>query len=296
MRVINFGSLNIDKVYDVDDFAKPGETISATAYSQFAGGKGLNQSLALARCGANTHHIGAVGQGGEELVNLLGEAGVNTEFIKTLPAQCGHAIIQVNSKGQNCIVVFGGANKLVQDNYIDECLTRFSPEDILLVQNETSSVAYAMKKAHEIGLKIAFNPSPITDELLGYPLEYVDYFIVNELEGKTLAASESNNESEILAAMAKRFPRADIVLTLGKLGAVYKTKTEVLRHGVYDVPVVDTTAAGDTFCGYIFACLAKGLNEKDALHYASVASSLAVSKKGAAPSIPAWQQVVSSFL
>ena len=142
-------------------------------------------------------------------------------------------------------------------------------------------------------MKIVFNPSPVTRELCeSYPLELVDYFILNEIEGATLAGGGETDE-EILQGLKKRFPRAAVVLTVGKRGVLYYDGENRFAHGIYDVPVVDTTAAGDTFCGYFVASVAQGVTADEALRRASIASSIAVSRPGAAPSIPTREEVLA---
>ncbi|HIV87023.1 MAG TPA: ribokinase [Candidatus Pygmaiobacter gallistercoris] len=291
MKILNLGSLNIDKVYSVPHFVEAGETLSSTKMETFSGGKGLNQSIALARAGATVYHAGAIGEDGEGLRQLMADAGVHTDYLQTLPVVTGHAVIQLTPKGQNCIIISAGANGELTEAYIDSALSNFEAGDLLLVQNETNNVPYAIRRAKEKGMKVAFNASPISEALLQYPLELVDYYLINEVEGKALAGEEAKTNEEILAALKKRFPAAAIVLTVGKDGVLYQFGEERASHGIYDVPVADTTAAGDTFCGYFLACTAKGLPAAEALRMASLASSLAVSKKGAANSIPTWSEV-----
>lgn len=291
MKILNLGSLNIDKVYSVPHFVEAGETLSSSKMEIFSGGKGLNQSIALARAGAEVYHAGAIGEDGEELRQLMADSGVHTDYLQTLPVVTGHAVIQLTPKGQNCIIISAGANGELTEAYIDEVLSHFSAGDVLLVQNETNNVPYAIREAKARGMKVAFNASPISEELLHYPLELVDYYLINEVEGKALAGEEAKGNEEILAALKKRFPNAAIVLTVGKDGVLYQYGDERASHGIYDVPVADTTAAGDTFCGFFLASTAKGLTAAEALRMASLASSLAVSKKGAANSIPTWSEV-----
>ena len=293
MKILNLGSLNIDKVYSVGHFVSAGETISSANMETFSGGKGLNQSIALARAGAEVYHAGAVGPDGEGLRALLEGSGVHVDYLQTLGTVTGHAVIQLTPKGQNCIIISAGANGELTESYIDGVLEHFAPGDLLLVQNETNNVAYAMRRAKQRGMKIAFNASPISEALLGYPLELVDYYLINEVEGKALAGGEESGNEEILAGLKARFPEAAIVLTVGKDGVLYQYKDERAGHGIYDVPVADTTAAGDTFCGYFLACVAKGLPAAEGLRMASLASSLAVSQMGAAHSIPTWDEVAS---
>lgn len=294
MRVINLGSLNIDKVYNVPHFVQAGETILSGNLEVFCGGKGLNQSVALARAGAEVHHLGAVGDDGAGLTQILADAGVNCQCVHTLEGASGHAIIQLNPKGQNCIIVYGGTNAMVTSAHVDAALSNFGKGDLLLVQNETSAIPYAIEKAKSLGIQVAINPSPITPELLEYPLHLVDYFLLNEVEGMELSGVQSNDFEAILLGLQQRFPHAAIVLTVGKHGAYYAHGETRAHHGIYNVPVVDTTAAGDTFCGFFLASLAKGMAPAEALHNASVASSIAVSIKGASTSIPTWQAMLEA--
>ena len=184
MRILNFGSLNIDNVYAVDHFIRPGETMSSLGMEVFCGGKGLNQSIAMARAGAQVWHAGAVGRNdGKKLLELLAESGVNTDFVRKTDGVSGHTIIQVDKNGQNCILLFGGANQEITPGQVDETLAHFEEGDILLLQNEINGLAGLIKKAAEKGMKIYLNPSPVTGELLELPLELVDCFILNEIEG-----------------------------------------------------------------------------------------------------------------
>lgn len=290
MKIINIGSLNYDRVYRLDHFVEAGETVLADGYDEFLGGKGLNQSTALSRAGATVFHAGAVGPDGNGLVDFLREVGVNTELIKQVPTVSGHAIIQ-NAKGANNIIVFGGANQCLTETDIDVFLSVAEPGDLLLLQNETSAVPYAMKKAKEKGLRIAFNASPITEALLEYPLDLVDIFLVNEVEGKILSKCESTDFGEILAALHKRFPEAEIVLTIGEAGVLCQSGEKTVSQKAFPTVVVDTTAAGDTFIGYYLAERVKGSGIETALTVASLAAGYSVGKAGAAPSIPSRSEV-----
>jgi ribokinase len=191
MKILNFGSLNIDYVYSVDHFVEPGETILANDLKTFCGGKGLNQSIAIARAGGEIYHAGCVGQDGQILLDKLNDHGVNTQYINMLPGPSGHAIIQVNRNGQNCIFLFGGANQKITKAFIDQVLANFEKGDILLLQNEINHMPYIMGEAHKKGLDIALNPSPISRSLVKYPLQFVKYFILNEIEGKKLSGQAS---------------------------------------------------------------------------------------------------------
>lgn len=295
MRILNIGSLNIDRVYGVEHFVSAGETLLAGSYATFCGGKGLNQSVALAKAGAKVYHAGMVGADGEILWEMLQQCDVHLDYLKILPdSVSGHAIIQVNPKGQNCILVYGGANGQVSKEYIDELLSHFGSNDLLLVQNEVTNVAHAIRQAKARGMKVAFNPSPVTHELLDYPLELLDIMILNEVEGAALTQAE--DYEIMLASLCQKYPNTNIVLTLGSKGVMYRDATSSEYHGIYDVPVVDTTGAGDTFCGYFIASIARGLSVQKALELASRASSIAISRKGAATSIPSLEEVEGAKL
>lgn len=292
MKVLNFGSLNIDRVYSVPHNVMPGETITAAELNTYAGGKGLNQSIALGRADAQTVHVGAVGEDGEFLVDMLCSAGVNTRFIRRTKGSSGHAIIQVSPDGQNSIVIFGGANRTFTSEYIADCLETSEKGDYVLLQNETNEVSAIISEAANRGLKVVFNPSPLTDDILSMPLDLVGLFMVNEIEGAQLANMSSESEPDlILNALCKKYPNADIVLTLGSRGVICKIGSELASHPIFKVKPVDTTAAGDTFCGYFLACRCKGMSVNETLRYASAASALTVSRAGAAPSIPTWSEV-----
>lgn len=289
MKILNFGSLNYDKVYHVEHFARAGETILARDHAEFLGGKGLNQSVALARAGAHVYHAGAVGADGARLRAQLEAAGVDTSCLACLDTVSGHAVIQLCG-GQNSIIVYGGANQQVTKEYLDAVLAGFGPGDLLLLQNETACVAHAMRGAKARGMQVAFNASPITDALFDYPLELVDHFLINEIEGLALAGPGEADFAAILDRLSARYQGA-VILTVGAAGAYYRKGGETYHAGIFDVPVVDTTGAGDTFCGFFLAAAAKGLSPGEALRTASAASSLAVSREGAANSIPTWDEV-----
>lgn len=290
MRVLNYGSLNIDKVYDVEHFVKAQETILSEGYGEFLGGKGLNQSVALAKAGTQVFHLGAAGTDGDPFFVCLEAAGADTRYLKKLPMVSGHAVIQ-NAGGQNCIIVCSGANGALKEEQIQEVIAQFGRGDLLLVQNEVAHVAFAIRCAKERGMKVAFNASPITPALMEYPLELVDYFLVNEVEAKALSGTEETDYEAIMAGMRAKFPQAAIVMTLGADGVLYEDGTVRARHSAYKVRVADTTAAGDTFCGYFIGSLSRGRSIEESLCFASRAGALAVSKKGASNSIPLWSEV-----
>jgi ribokinase len=294
MKLLNFGSLNIDYVYSVDHFVRPGETISSSKMEQFCGGKGLNQSIAVARAGGPIRHAGKIGRDGVMLTDLLASSGVDVGLIAQSEAGTGHAVIQVDVSGQNCILLYSGANHDIDTAFIDSVLAGYGKGDLILLQNEIVNLPYLMQKSYERGIKIALNPSPIDQALLSYPLEYVTWLILNEIEGNALTGK--TDPEEIADALLKKYPESAVLLTLGRKGVLYKDKAVCERHGTYRVKPVDTTAAGDTFTGFFIAGIYEGLPMKDILRRASVASSIAVSRKGASPSIPTMKEVLNANL
>lgn len=292
MKVLNFGSLNIDYVYSVDHFVHKGETLSSDALNVFSGGKGLNQSIAMSKAGLKVFHAGAIGAGGEFLEEVLKEAGVDTKFLYKSPeVPTGNAIIQNDKEGDNCIILFGGANQAITKNMVDKVLAEFGRGDWLVLQNEISEIPYIVTKAHEKEMKIVLNPSPINERIFDIDLNFVDCFILNEIEAQALTG-EKAEKAVLLDKLTKHFPEAEIVLTLGEKGSIYSRDGIVVEQKAYRVTAVDTTAAGDTFTGYYLAGKRKGVSIKESLDIGAKASAMAVSTKGAAQSIPEWQEVL----
>ncbi|MCI8770361.1 MAG: ribokinase [Lachnospiraceae bacterium] len=293
MRVLNFGSLNIDYFYKVDHFVQKGETQASDMLNVYAGGKGLNQSVALSRAGAEVYHAGMIGVDGTFLKEMLKDAGVNTEYVeKSQNIRTGHAIIQNDSMGDNCIILYGGANQAITREIADNVMKNFNSGDWLILQNEISEIPYIAEKAAEKGMKIFLNPSPMNDKIFEINLDCIDCFILNEGEGKALAGLQQSDGDALIKQLREQFPHAEIVLTLGENGSVYAGKDGIVWQDAYRADAVDTTAAGDTFTGYFMAGRLHGMPVKEALTMASKASALAVSKKGAALSIPTRKEVL----
>lgn len=292
MKILSFGSLNLDQVYQVPHFIRPGETMAAAELNTFCGGKGLNQSIALARAGAEVYHAGAVGKSdGAMLVDALECSGVDCKLVLRLPCPTGHAIIQVNAEGQNCILLFGGANQQITREQIDETLTHFAPGDMLVLQNEISQLGYLMEAAGKKGLTIVFNPSPMTPALLEMPLSYVSYFLLNEVEAKDICG-EDVPEEQYPELLLKKYPESRVVLTLGSRGCIYQDKFQRLRVAAKKVTAVDTTAAGDTFSGFFIAGIAAGERVEQALEEATKAAAISVGRRGASVSIPTREEML----
>jgi ribokinase len=291
MPILNFGSLNIDRVLRVGHVVRPGETIASTSLSVFAGGKGANQSVALARAGAEVAHAGKVGADGGWLVERLNREKVDTRWVRVGPGATGQAMIQVDDAGQNAIVLLAGANHDIDPREIDEALAAFGPESWLLVQNETSAVGHAIQTAKRRGMRVALNPAPFDDRVVGYPLDQLDLLCLNESEAAAMAGLGS--PEQIVAALAAQSPKCEILLTLGAAGSLYCGTGGPIRVPALDVKAIDTTAAGDTFLGYFLAARCRELGPAESLELATRAAALCVTRAGAMDSIPRLDEVLA---
>jgi len=289
MKLLVFGSLNIDHVYQLPHFVRDGETIASTRYDRHSGGKGLNQAIALAKAGQEVCFGGAIGTDGLFLKELLNEYGVDTQFIRTLNIPTGHALIQVDTDGRNCIILYGGANQAITPEMICETLAQLDEGDLILLQNEISHCDEIIREAAKRGIQIALNPSPFTAELLTWPLDKVTYFLLNEVEGEDMTGEKEPDK--ILDSMLARWPNCRVVLTLGVQGSMYADQTQRIFQPVVKAHAVDTTAAGDTFTGYFLHAVLEGKDVAFALKEAASASAITVSRPGAAQSIPLLKEV-----
>ncbi|GAB1484861.1 ribokinase [Treponema sp.] len=295
-RILNIGSINLDEVFSVPHFIRPGETMASLDYERFIGGKGNNQSTALARAGAEVHHAGKIGSDAREAVNLLRESGVDVGRIIESNIPTGRALIQVDPAGQNCIILYGGANRAIDTKDVDFFLEGWGKGDALLLQNETSEGAYAIEEASKRGIRVFLNPSPADEIIEKLPLDKVDCFILNEVEAAMLCpdgtAKGSDDPEALLRGLRSRFPKADILLTLGGAGSRYAGRdgsTFALPAG--PARPVDTTAAGDTYTGYFLSAILSGKSPDTAMAEATRAADICVTRKGAASSIPRKEEL-----
>ena len=289
MKILCFGSCNIDYVYSVEQILQPGQTIAAKNLSLFPGGKGLNQAVALAKAGAKVYFAGCIGPDGQMLSDVLEGAGVELQYLRRVDEKTGHAIIQVDQHAENVIMIFAGANGCVTEEYIDYVLGDFQQGDVLLIQNEISNLPYLVQQAGDKGMHIYFNPSPLNEQAQKVDLNRICCLLVNETEAQAITGSR---EPEALQSFIKQqYPHLQILLTQGKRGSVYMDKEQMIRQNAYRVESVDTTAAGDAYAGYFLTGLCRGDGVKAAMDRAAAASAIAVSRNGASASIPFGQEV-----
>ena len=288
-RIFNFGSINIDHVYRVKRTVSAGETIHASRLARFAGGKGANQSRAIARAGSSVFHVGKVGREGRWIVEEMKKEGVDVAGVSVSDQPGGHAIIQVDDNAQNAIVVLSGANKQLEKEWIDRAFSRALPEDAVLIQNEINRIPYIMEKASALSLPVYFNAAPIDSRVMDYPLDKVTVFFINEYEGRFLTGK--NREDQIVSEMNRLFPHSETVLTLGERGAIWAGREGIDRIEGRTVEAKDTTGAGDTFIGYFMAAVLQGKGPEEVLTLANLAASISVTREGAANSIPYAREI-----
>ncbi len=290
MKILNFGSCNIDIVCGVDHIVRPGETISADSVEHFVGGKGLNQSVALANAGVQVYHAGCIGADGEILCSFIENAGVNLKYLRVTEGKSGQAIIQVDKNGENAIFLYKGANHEITKDYVDFVLSDFSEGDFLVIQNEINNVEYIVDKAYDKGMKIFFNPAPFNEVAANVDLSKLYCIIPNAIESAGYSGSE--DPEAFVRLIGNEYPNLSAVITLGKDGCVFIDRNNEIRQSAFEVKPVDTTAAGDTFVGYFVAEISRGKKPCDAIKTACAASAITVSRKGAAPSIPKYNEVI----
>lgn len=291
MAVWNLGSINIDNVYRVRHLPAPGETLSATNYSQGLGGKGANMSVAMARAAARVSHIGAVGPEGTWTVERLMEYGVDTRHISTLADHAtGHANISVAKDGENQIVLFPGANRAITEDMIGAALSDAAAGDVLVIQNETNGQLQAAEMAKRLGLRVVYAAAPFDAEAVAQILPFTDLLVLNEVEAQQLSTSMKQDLNALGVP--------SIVVTLGGDGSKWLDISAGTETHMPAIPVtpIDTTGAGDTFTGYLVAGLDRGMPMLQALRLATQAGALMVTRVGTADAIPDLKDIEDARL
>ncbi|WP_299084575.1 ribokinase [uncultured Paraglaciecola sp.] len=289
MAVINFGSINIDHVYQVEHFVQPGETIASSNYQCLLGGKGANQSIALARAGSEVRHVGKINETDVSFKQSMIRDGIDCKYVTCSEVATGHAIIQVTPSAENAIVLFGGANHEMTSKDIIKALDNTKPADWVLTQNETSNIDQVLTQAKDKGLKVAFNPAPMTESVKHLPHQCIDLLIVNEVEAEEISGQQDIEKMEDY--FRNQWSHAEVLITLGKAGVRMLKQDSTIDVPAFTVDATDTTAAGDTFIGYFLSAYSNHVDSKTALSRACAASALAVMQEGAAQSIPKEEDV-----
>lgn len=293
-NILVVGSMNMDIVTRVNRHPLPGETIHGVSTSFFSGGKGANQAVAAVRSGASVTMAGALGEDffGNEISRLLLNDHINLSYVKRKSSMTGTAIITIDDSGENNIILNKGANgSFIPEDLLDVELSQY---DAILLQNEIpwETNAFILEKASALNIKTVFNPAPalsIKDEY--FPM--IDLLILNEIEAAEMTRIPVKDQESACQSAFRLIAKgvSEVIVTLGKQGAVYMNqKGTIIQTSAFDVPTVDTTAAGDTFIGaFVSAYFNKDVTES--LKFASAAAALAVTKEGSQNSIPSAKQV-----
>lgn len=304
MTVVVVGSINMDLVLSVSHFPEPGETLSATALNYFPGGKGANQAVAIARLGQKVMLVGRVGSdayGSLLLEGLRKNDVITTQALALEDSYSGLAFITVDRTGQNLIVIYPGANAKLQPSDIEDFFSQLAPDiSIFLTQLEVplATVLRAITLGKEHGLKTIFNPAPARplNEVRAI-LTKTDVLVVNETETQILSDITLSSEQDAYEAAGKLLelgPEA-IIITLGAAGSILVDTQQRLHLPAPKVEAVDTTAAGDAFIGGLCVSILEGRSMAEAVRYANHAGACAVTREGAQPSLPTYEEVLQTY-
>ena len=298
-KIVVIGSSNVDTTLHVKDFPKPGETINATDVTTAGGGKGANQAIAAAKSGAETYFINRVGEDsdGGYITHQLKSYGVDTTYVQTtMGAKTGHAYITLNEAGQNDIIIDHGANYELTVEDLKAASDLINNWDCIIAQFETpiDVTTSAFKMAKKAGKVTILNPAPAIDKIPADLLKYTDIIMPNETESAKITGIPIKDNST-LATNAEKLHLLgvkNVIITYGDKGAYISTPDVETLVPAYKVDATDTTGAGDTFIGYFASNLNADMsNFEEAAKIAGRASSIAVQRLGAQPSIPTEQEV-----
>lgn len=298
-KIIVIGSANIDLVVTTPEFPLPGQTVMGTGFMSNFGGKGANQAVAAARLGGDVTFISRIGEDGygRDMRTHFEYEGIDTAHVFPTPdSPTGTALITVNGHGENSIVVISGANAKLTTADVESSRKAIEEADILLMQLETpiEPLTLAAQIAHRSGLYVILNPAPaprtaLPDELLSC----IDLIIPNETEATQLTGIEITDvaTAEQAITQLKRLGVRDAMITVGARGVVVSEPDGVKVIPACQVVPVDTTAAGDTFCGALCVALANDMKQADAVHFANRAAAYTVQHQGAQCAMPTLQDL-----
>jgi len=290
-QILVIGSINADTTLYLERFPNEGETLLAKEKTLSLGGKGANQAVAISRAGGNVAFLGAIGNDAEGafLFKSMEEEGLS-EYLYKSKGSSGGAYIEVDAYGRNRIAVYEGANKELTKEVLDEYVSLIEEADILLFQNETSSLPLEeLFQRYGKSKTIIYNPAPAKGSALTN-LSGVSYFIPNQSELALLS-----KETDIKKGIDKMLSLGvrNVIVTLGEKGSLLANEGGYYECPAFKVKAIDTVAAGDTYVGYLAASLGEGISVEKAMQIASKASAIAVTRRGGVPSIPSKEEVYS---
>lgn len=296
-KALVIGSLNMDMTVKVEELPKLGETIFGNDFYESCGGKGANQAVAVSKLGMKTEMIGMVGKDsqGEKLIQNLNKYGIISDNVIKSDELTGRAIITVDKKGDNNIIVIPGSNFKITKEHIQAKQDVIASSDVVILQNEIPSetVEFSLLKAKELGKITIFNPAPAR-KLSGEVFKNTDYLILNETEMEEIFEIKFNDEeyTEKISIKKKEYGIKNIILTLGDKGSIlFSEDNNIKKYDVYKVKAVDTTAAGDSFIGAFTMKICEIGNPDEAIKYATAVSAIVVTRQGAQDSIPTREEI-----
>ncbi|WP_296256472.1 MULTISPECIES: ribokinase [unclassified Pseudomonas] len=299
-KVVIVGSLNMDLVTRAPRLPRAGETLAGQSFVTVPGGKGANQAVAAARLGASVAMIGCVGDDayGEQLRSALLAEGIDCQAVTCMAGESsGVALIVVDDSSQNAIVIVAGGNGHVTADMVDGFDTLLSNADVIICQLEVpmATVGHVLKRGHELGKTVILNPAPASSPLPAHWYAWIDYLIPNESEATALTGLpvDSVGSADAAATALLASGVSKVIVTLGGQGALFATQAHSQHFPAPTVNAIDTTAAGDTFVGGFAAALADGKTEAEAIYFGQIAAALSVTRSGAQPSIPTFDDVQS---
>ncbi len=296
-KIVVIGSSNVDLIMKMDHLPEKGETVTEAGFFQVYGGKGANQAVAAARAGGNVTFVSCVGEDAytPQMVENYKNDGIDTRFVFHEKAiASGHALIMIDKAGENIISVAPGANNLLTPAKIDEAISVINEAAIIVMQYEIpeETIKYVIDLANKIRIPVMWNCAPARSFDLSY-IPKINILVLNEVEAGFLSGIpvENKSDAEKAAGILVAQGVGKVIITLGSQGAFVVTKSEKVSVPSYKVDTVDTTAAGDTFCGAFSVALVEGKSLKEALQFASAAAAISVTRMGAQPSSPTRAEI-----
>jgi len=296
-KIVVIGSSNVDLLMKMDHLPEKGETVTDAEFFQVYGGKGANQAVAAARAGGNVAFVNSVGEDAytPQMVQNYKNDGIDTRYVfQEKGIASGHALIMIGGEGMNYLSVAPGANYKLTPQKIDEALPVFDEAAIIVMQYEIQeeTIKYVIDLANNKNIPVLWNCAPARAFDLSY-IPRINILVLNEVEAGFLAEMTVETEADAEKAAQKLVDRGveKVIITLGSKGAFVVTKTEKVSVPSFKVEAVDTTAAGDTFCGAFAVALVEGKSLKDALQFASAAAAISVTRMGAQPSAPTRKEI-----
>ena len=296
-KIVVIGSSNVDLIMQMHHLPKPGETISGGVFTQTYGGKGANQAVGAARSGGNVHFISALGDDAfaPDFIENFKKDSIDTQYVMTKEGfATGTALIMIDEQGENCISVAPGANHELTPKDIDRAEAVIKTAEMIVVQCELhpNTLRYIINKADNLNVNVMLNLAPaqaLEDEYL----EKLAWLIVNESEAQFLTGKSVDSMESVQAAVETltQKVKGGVILTLGKKGAYVAIGEMRSLIPAFKVEAIDTTAAGDIYCGTLATALVEGKNIQEAVRFASAAAAIAVTRLGAQPSAPTREEI-----